>query len=108
MAGQRSAKKSQSESRVSDFDTRLANAYKEIWAAYCNAIRDTACKQAQAGRGMHVSSTTAANYEHQITPVNVARVLAYPKLRKAFKRAFCGEHHDPVPAPYIARKRSRK
>lgn len=89
-----------------EFTVRLAAAHKEIWAAYCNAIRETACKQAQAARGMHVTPETAANYEHQRTPVNVARVLAYPRLRRAFLRSLCTEHHEPL--GYVARKSKRR
>jgi len=87
-----------------DFSARLANAHKEICAAYRNALRETACTQAQAARGMDVTSNTAANYEHGRTPVSVARVLAYPRLRKAFRRLLCTEHDS---VPYVARKRRR-
>lgn len=90
------------------FAARLSIAHKEIWAAYRNALDVTGCTQARAGRGMGVSSATAANYEHQITPVKTARVLAFPLLRGPFLRFLCGEHHDDhAPAPYIARKRKR-
>jgi hypothetical protein len=90
--------------RRPDFSARLAKAHKEICAAYRNALLETGCTQAQAARGMDVTSNTAANYEHARTPVNVARVLAYPRLRKAFRRLLCTEHDS---VPYIARKRGR-
>jgi hypothetical protein len=86
-----------------EFTARLAKAHKEICAAYRDALRETGCTQAQAARGMRVTSNTAANYEHGRTPVNVARVLAYPRLRKAFRRLLCSEHHEPL--GYVARKR---
>jgi hypothetical protein len=58
---------------------------------------------------MDVTSNTAANYEHGRTPVNVARVLAYPRLRKAFRRLLCSETHEPLgTAGYVAKKRKAR
>ena len=88
-----------------EFTLRLAKAHEEIRAAYCNALRERDCKQAQAARGMAVDPDTAANYQHGRTPVDVARVLAYPRLAKAFRRSLCTEHHEPL--PYVAKKRAR-
>lgn len=88
-----------------EFTARLEKAHKEICAAYRDVLRETGCTQAQAARGMQVSSNTAANYEHGRTPVNVARVLAYPRLRKAFRRLLCSEHHEPL--GYVVKKRAR-
>lgn len=88
------------------FSARLTKAHKEICAAYRDALLETGCTQAQAARGMAVTANTAANYEHGRTPVNVARVLAYPRLRKAFRRLLCSEHHEPL--AYVAKKRARK
>ncbi len=90
-----------------EFTLRLVKAHEEIRAAYCNALRERDCKQAQAARGMAVDPDTAANYEHGHTPVNVARVLAYPRLRKAFLRSLCGEHHEPLPG-YVAKRRGSR
>lgn len=87
-----------------DFTLRYKKAHKEICAAYRDALREVGCTQAQAARGMNVTSNTAANYEHGRTPVNVARVLAYPRLRKAFRRLLCSEHHESL--PYVAKKRA--
>jgi hypothetical protein len=88
-----------------EFTARLFAAHKEICAAYCNALRLTGCTQAQAARGMNVTSNTAANYEHGRTPVNVARVLAYPRLRQAFRRLLCTEHHE---FAYVVKKKRRR
>jgi hypothetical protein len=88
-----------------EFTLRLVKAHEEIHAAYCNALRETACTQARAARGMGVDPDTAANYEHGRTPVNVARVLAYPRLRKAFRRHLCGDHHDSLPGYVVSKKR---
>ena len=87
-----------------EFTARLEKVHKEICAAYRDALHEVGCTQAQAARGMRVTSNTAANYEHGRTPVNVARVLAYPRLRKAFRRLLCSEHHD---FAYVAKKRGR-
>lgn len=87
-----------------EFNARLAKAHKEICAAYCEALRVTGCTQAQAARGMNVTANTAANYEHGRTPVNVARVLAYPRLRKAFRDLLCSYDHGHGSVPYIAKR----
>ncbi len=88
-----------------DFTARLEKAHKEICAAYRDALHETGCTQAQAARGMNVTSNTAANYEHGRTPVNVARVLAYPRLRKAFRDLLCSYDHSDHASPYILKKR---
>jgi transcriptional regulator with XRE-family HTH domain len=91
-----------------EFSARLVRAHKEICAAYRDALRVTGCTQAQAARGMAVTPNTAANYEHGRTPVNVARVLAYPRLRKAFRDLLCSYDHGHGSAPYIAKRRGSR
>lgn len=91
--------------RAPEFTVRLANVHEEIHVAFVHTLKTTRCKQSQAARGMGVNVDTVRNYVHGRTPVNVARVLAHPRLAKTFRQKLCREHHDP--APYIARKRGR-
>jgi len=88
------------------FMARLAKAHEEIHAAFLRALDERDCSQAMAARGMGLHVDSVRNYVHGRTPVDAARVLAHPRLRKAFRRALCSEHHD-EPAAYVARKGRR-
>lgn len=86
------------------FLARLSIADREILAALRKAMREESYNQADVARATNLSENTVVNYMHERTPVSVRRVLAAPqRLAKAFRRALCSAHHEPL--PYVARKR---
>lgn len=87
------------------FSARLRKAHEEFHAAFLNSMKRTACTQGQAARGMGVNVDTIRNYMRGRTPVNPARVRAFPKLRRHFFEEICSYDHGYGSAPYVLKKR---
>ncbi len=86
------------------FSARLAKAHEEFHAAFNNSMKRTACTQGQAARGMGVNVDTIRNYMSGRTPVNTARVRAFPRLRKPFFDEVCSFDHGHGSVPYVLKK----
>lgn len=87
------------------FSARLDKAHQRIWGAFVQALKETGASQARAARSMRVTANTVANYVHGRTDVNVKRVIASKLLKGPFLNRLCVHDH---PAPYVARKSSRR
>lgn len=69
------------------------------------AMRKTRTSHAGAARAADVDKKTIARWVHLETPMDAERVIASPRLKRAFLDELCDHRNDPV--PYIARKRRR-
>ena len=88
-----------------EFTARLAKSRREISGSLSRAMAETKCSQPAAARSMAITERTVRDWVHGVTPTNVERVLASPRLAKAFRQHLCVHNHDSV--PYVARKRGR-
>jgi len=86
-----------------DFTVRLAKARQEIAGSLGRALVQTRCSQPAAARSMAVGERTVRDWLHGVTPVNVERVLASPRLARAFRQDLCVHRHDSV--GYVAKGR---
>lgn len=90
-----------------EFTVRLAKARREISGSLSRAMLETKCSQSAAARSMAVAERTVRDWVHGVTPTNVERVLASPRLAKAFRDSLCSYDHGHATAPYILKKRRR-
>lgn len=90
-----------------EFSGRLSKARKEISGALGRAMAATESSQRSAARVMSMTDRTVRDWLHGVTPVAVERVLAAPRLAKAFRRELCGEHHGQLPG-YVAKKKASR
>jgi hypothetical protein len=91
--------------RDAAFSVRLEKAHQRIWGAFVQALKEKGASHTQAARSMRVTVNTVANYVHGRTDVNVKRVIASKLLGGPFLNRLCVHDH---PAPYVARKSSKR
>jgi hypothetical protein len=103
MAQKRSAKKTP---HAMGLVSRMSISRQTITTAFVQCMNDTATSQQRAARELELTKRTVGAWVRCESAISVERVLADPRLAKAFRRALCvHEHAEPV--GYVVRKGRR-
>lgn len=86
---------------------RLLKARQTIATAFVQCLVETRTSQEVAARTLQVTKRTVGSWARGTGPLSVERVLAAPRLAKAFRDSLCSYDHSPHSAPYVAKRRSR-
>lgn len=98
MAAEPSAKKPQ---LATERSSRLSIARQTVATALVQCLIETGTSQQSAALALGVAKRTVGAWVRRESPILVERVLASPRLAKAFRRSLCTETHAAL--PYVAR-----
>ena len=83
----------------------MAISRREIAHAFVQCLSETDTSRVRAARELVVTRRTVASWLDQKSAISVERILASPRLRKAFRRALCTEDHSDLSALAIRKAR---
>jgi hypothetical protein len=86
---------------------RLKKSRQTIATCFVQCLTETGTSQERAARAMGITKRTVGAWSRCERPITVERVMAAPRLAKAFRDALCTHDHD-APVPYIASKAAGK
>lgn len=82
------------------------SARQDIALAFENCLTHTHTTRDGAASQLGISKRTIATWLRCEGPISVEVILGAPSLAKAFRRALCTEHHEPL--PYVTKKRKAR